>query len=420
MVCGFLLLFLLGCPIAFSMLIPSLAYVVVKGMPLTFLAGKTTSGIISFPLLAIPFFLLAGELMNRVAVADRIFNFANTLVGHIKGGLAHVNVVASIIFAGMSGSAIADAGGLGALEIKAMNEAGFDRRFSAAITAASSTIGPIIPPSVPMVLYGVMTGQSIARLFAGGLIPGILMGVSLMVIAYIIAGRRGFPRQRKASIREVAGALRAGFFALLAPVLLIGAIIAGIATPTEIGVLLVAYVIVLSIIYRSFDFREVWRSLVSSSKLVAQILFLIAAASLFCGILIFENVPQVLTELVAAAHVNRTIILLGIDVILLFLGCFVEGTAIITLMAPILVPVVSYLGIDLVHFGVVMVLAVEIGLITPPLGLCLYIASEIAEVPIEQAVPDTLLLTVPLVIVLVLISCFPQITLFLPNLLFGS
>ena len=418
---SFLILLVLRCPVAFSMLLASFGFMLLKGtIPLLIIPERITISLDSFPLLAVPFFIVAGSLMNRAGIARRIFDFALGLFGHFKAGLAHVNVVASMIFAGMSGSAFADAAGLGRVEIKSMVDEGYDRDFSAAVTAVSSCIGPIIPPSVVMVLYGVMAEVSVGELFAAGFIPGILMGLAMMVMINLMAlgGRISAPRAPRQPLREVAKRTRAAFFPLLGPVLILGAILLGVATPTEAGVVAAVYAIVLGLVYRSLSWKELSDVLEEGVITTGRFMFIIAAASVFGWLVTMEQVAVALYQGILALTSQKWLILLMINAILLFLGCFIEGIAIMIISIPALVPLMKALQVDLVHFGVVLTIAIMIGLITPPVGMTLYIVSDIAQTSISRVVRRVIPFLIPLTLVLFLTTYWEKMVLLIPRLIF--
>jgi len=419
MIISFIIFMIIGFPVAFAMLFSSTLYIIFSGtVDFIYVAQKMTSSLISFPLLAIPFFVLAGCLMNEVKVGDKIFNFANTLVGHVKGGLAHVNILASFIFAGMSGSSTADAGGLGLVEIEAMNKAKYPPAFSAGISAASSAIGPIVPPSVMLVLYGVASSTSVGKLFLGGIFPGVLMVISMMIQASIIAHKRNFPAKGSFNFKNILSVGKQGFFAILTPVLLLFSIFSGIVTPTELGVILNIYLLILGLLYKTINLKKIKRALVNSFYLISQILILVSSASVFGTILIRENVPQMLLNIISKLpFLNGTTFLLLLCLVLLILGMFIEGIAVLTMMTPIVIPMAKLMGIDFIQLGVVMVLAIEIGLITPPFGLCCFITADIAKVPVLDVFRESSKFLISLVIVLLILIFFPNSVLFLANLI---
>jgi tripartite ATP-independent transporter DctM subunit len=415
-------LLVLGMPVSLAIGIPSLIYIIVDGSVPDFAAVQTmVGGANTYPLLAIPFFIFAGNLMNASGVTTRIFDFSNKLVGHIKGGLGHVNVIASIIFAGMSGAAIADAGGLGTIEIEAMRKAGYNDRLTIGITAASSTIGPIIPPSMVAVIYAVVAQASIGRLFAAGIIPGFIMGFALMVLIYFLADKYHTPVGEKSSLRQILIAFFNTFWALLTPSIILGGIFFGIFTPTEAAAVASFYAIILGFfIYREMDLKGFYRALKDSMSTTIQIMFIVVAATLFAWILAKEQVPQTVSAFMLGKINNYYLILLSINVLLLVVGCFMETVASINILVPVFIPLMKELGIDPVHFGVMMILNLMIGILTPPFGTVLFVLSSVAKVSVERVARDTAIFILPLFIVLILITLIPQLTLFLPNLIFGD
>jgi tripartite ATP-independent transporter DctM subunit len=415
---GFLLLVVLGFPIVFSLAITSLLYLAVYGIPVITMAQKMISGIDTYALLAVPFFILAGNLMNTGGVTRRLFRFASAMVGHIPGGLGHANVLASMIFAGMSGAAIADAGGLGTIEIKAMRDEGFDIGFSAAVTAASSTIGPIIPPSIPMVIYASIASVSVGKLFLAGAVPGILMGLALMIMIYFVAKKRNYPVHAEFSVKEAAFSFVDGFLPLLTPVIILGGILGGIFSPTEAAIVASTWALVLGmLVYREIEFKDLISVVMDTIRTTSMVVYIISAAAIFGWLLGREQVPQSVAQLLFSISQDPDVILLIIIVFLLIIGCVMETTAALILLTPILVPPVMQLGIDPVHFGLVMVLALMIGLLTPPVGVVLYITSSIAKISFEEMSRVTAPYLIPLIIVLLISAFIPAVTMTLPNLL---
>ena len=417
---SFLILLVMRCPVAFSMVLASFGFLLLNGqISLLIIPERMTISLDSFPLLAVPFFVVAGVLMNRAGIARRIFDFALSIFGRFRAGLAHVNVIASMIFAGMSGSAFADAAGLGAVEIKAMVDEGYDRDFSAAVTAASSCIGPVIPPSVVMVLYGVMAEVSIGELFAAGMIPGIIMGLSMMVLIYVLAtmGKVNAPRGVKQPLRIVVQKTRAAFFPLLGPVFILGVILLGIATPTEAGVVATVYALVLGLAYRTLSWKSLSEALEESVLTTGRFMFIIAAASVFGWLVTIEQVALVLYQSIQLITTQKWIILLFVNIILLCLGCFIEGIAIMIVSIPALIPLMKAIQVDLVHFGVILTISIMIGLITPPVGMTLYIVSDIAKVRIEDVVRRVIPFLIPLVFTLFLTTYWDKMVLLIPKLL---
>ncbi len=418
----FVLLFVLilvGVPVAIALAGASLAFILSGTVPPMVVAHRMVNGVDSFPLLAVPFFILAGNLMNTAGITERIFNFALALVGWMRGGLGHVNVGASVIFAGMSGAAVADAGGLGAIEIKAMRDAGYKTDFAVGITAASSTIGPIIPPSLPMVIYGVVASASIGQLFAAGFIPGLVMAVALMLMVAYFARRDGFKRDQPFAIRILAFSFKRAFLSLLTPVIIVGGILTGAFTPTEAAVAACAYAIFLgAVVYRTLTLRRLIRVSYDTIETTAVVLLVVGAASIFAWILTSNRVPEMAANLLLGASDNPWVILLLINLVLLVVGCFMETVAAITILVPVLLPVAVQLGVDPVHFGVIMVLNLMLGLLTPPVGMVLYVLSRVANIPFERALAGTAPFLIPLVLVLLLVTFVPGITMWLPTLIY--
>ena len=407
---------ILGVPVAVALGGASLAYIMIKGLPDVLLIHRMIGGIDSFPLLAIPFFILAGHLMNTGGITTKIFAFARSLVGWLPGGLGHVNVGASVIFAGMSGAAVADAGGLGNVEIKAMRESGYDTDFSVGVTAASSTIGPIIPPSLPLVIYGVMASVSIGELFAAGLVPGLLMAVSLMVMVAWYSWKRGYPRDGRISACRIWETFKQAFLPLLTPVIIVGGIATGIFTPTEAAVAAVCYALVLGLlVYRSLTWRHLVRVSMDTIITSAAILMIIASAAVFAWILTSEQVATKLGAALLGITDNTQILLLIMMGIVLLIGLFMETIAAITILVPVLMPIALSAGIDPVHLGILLILNLMLGLLTPPVGIVLFVLAEVSGVRFERCVRATMPFLVPLVIVLLLITFIPGIALWLPN-----
>lgn len=411
----------LNMPLVFAFGITSLVYLLVTGMPLLNLVQKMSNALDSYPLIAVPLFVFAGRLMNTGGISRRLFKFANHLVGYIPGGLGHVNIIASLIFSGMSGNAVADAAGLGTVEIKAMVDEGYDPDFSAAVTAASATIGPIFPPSIPMVIYAVLTGASVGRLFVAGMIPAFLMTFSLMILVYIISSKRNYPRTHFPSFKALLGSFYEAFLPLLAPVIILGGIILGVFTPTEAATVVGLYALVLSVIvYKEVKPKDFPRIIINTIIDSMSAVIILATASVFSWILILEDIPKLITSLVIHSDISQNVFLLIINLILLLLGCLMTFTPTAILILPILLPVLNLMNIDLTHFGVIMVLNLMIGQLTPPTALNLYIVSSIAKISFQRAVKSAIPFILPLAIVLLIITYFPQIVLWLPNLVFGQ
>ena len=414
-------LLMIGVPVAISMIGASgvvLAFTRgLENIPLSMIAQRTLYGVNNFTLLAIPAFLLIGRLMNAAGISDRVFDVARSLVGHMKGGLGHVNVVASMIFAGMSGSAVADAGGLGALEIKAMEDDGYPVGFSAAVTASSATIGPIIPPSIPAVIYGALANASIAGIFLGSIIPGLLMGGSLMVLVGVISHLRNYPVRKRATLREVAISIFRGFLPMLTPLIIIFGILSGIFTPTEASVVAVSYCIIISFfVYRSITVKEFLIILKDTALDTSVLLFIIAGSALYSWVLARYQVTDTISSYLAANIKNPMLLLLLINIFILIIGCFIDSVPALFLLTPILVPLVVQYGIDPIHFGVIMIFNLMLGLITPPVGTVLFTIQKITKIPFGTLVWEVAPFYIPLFIVLGIITYFPSLVMFLPNL----
>jgi tripartite ATP-independent transporter DctM subunit len=381
---------------------------------------RLMAGADNFALLAVPFFVLAGNLMNTSGVTDRIYGFASAFFGHLRGGLGHVNVVGSIIFSGMSGSAVADAGGLGALEIKAMKDEGYPAEFAGALTAASCVVGPIIPPSIPLVLYAVIANVSIGRLFLGGILPGIVIGLSLMAYVWWVAGRRGFPRGRRFTWAERGRATARAILPLMTPVIIMGGMFGGIFTATEAAAVAALYALLLgTVVYRELGWRQLLQVFRESFNTTAVIAFIVCAATLFNWVLARERVPQEVAALLLGLSDDPVVMLLLINLLLFFLGMFMEALAIMVLTVPVLLPLIQALGIDPVHFGLVLTLNLMIGLLTPPMGIGLFVVSRVGNIPFARLARAVVPFYVPLFVALLLITLVPQITLFLPDLVLG-
>jgi tripartite ATP-independent transporter DctM subunit len=413
-------LIIIGVPIGIALAGSSLIFVLITGsVPDLVVVHRMVNGVDSFPLLAIPFFILAGNLMNSAGITNRIFAFATALVGWMRGGLGHVNIGASVLFAGMSGAAVADAGGLGTIEIKAMRDAGYDDDFAVAVTAASSTIGPIIPPSLPMVIYGVMASASVGQLFAAGFIPGLLMAVSLMIMVAWYARKRNYPRDARFDVRLIGKTFVHAFLSLMTPVIIVGGILSGVFTPTEAAIAAVAYALVLGLfVYRTLDWRRLLHVSMETIETTVIILLIVAAASIFAWILTSNRFSEQFAELLLTITNNPILILLLLNLVMLVVGLFMETVAAITILVPVLLPIAMKIGVDPVHFGVIMVLNLMIGLLTPPVGMVLFVLSRVSGVSFERCSAATMPFLVPLVMVLLLITFIPQFSMWLPTLIY--
>lgn len=420
---GLIVLFLLGFGAPYAIgIVSDFSLLLNNGLanfPFHTVAQKFINSGNSFTLMAIPFFLLAGNLMNTGGITKRIFKFCQTVVGWIPGGLAHANILASIVFAGMSGSAVADAAGLGTIEIRAMEDQGFDTDFSAAITAASSTIGPIIPPSIPLIVYATTAGTvAVSKMLMAGLVPGILMGIALAVMVVIISIKHHYPKSAFPKGKVLWDDFRHAFLSLLTPVILIGGMLSGIFTPTEAAIVCVVYAFILTvIIYREVTLKQVAQAVLTTAKESACIVFIICASNLYGYLLTRARIPQTLVTLISGVTSSPLVVLLLINVLFLIIGCFMDCNAAIMVMTPALMPLVTAFGIDPIHFGLIMVLNLMIGLLTPPVGMCLYTTARVAKIPLDRMIKAVAPFYIPLLVTLLLITVFPQIVLLIPNLM---
>jgi tripartite ATP-independent transporter DctM subunit len=414
-----LALSLLGVPVGQAMIGGSVLYLYLRGMDMGTVAEQLLNGTYSsFLLLAIPLFILAATLMASGSVLDRLMRFCNALVGHFPGGLAQVNVLQSVVFASMSGSALADAAGSGKLMQVMMTKDGkYTKGFAAALTAASSVIGPILPPSIPMVLYALVSGTSIGFLFIAGVLPGLLLGGVQMGLVHYLAKKRQFPVEPRVPLRELPRITREAFAALMLPVVLLGCLYTGITTPTEAAGLAAAYALLISVVlYRSIGWRDVYDALLSSARISISIGMLIAGALVFNYVITVENIPASLSSVLASFDLSPLGFLLLVNLILLLLGCVLEGSTIILVILPVLLPTAVALGVDPVHFGVVAVLNIMIGLVTPPYGLLLFMMTKIADISLMELVREMVPFLVVMVGALALVTLWPDMVLFLPRL----
>jgi tripartite ATP-independent transporter DctM subunit len=408
----------LGPALWLAMSLAGIAFILINGIAPVAIPQKIAMAANSFPLLAAPIFILMGNVMNRGGVTQRIFAFTTALVGWLRGGLAYANILASIIFAGMSGSAVAEAGGLGTIEVKAMRDAGYDPAFAAGLTGAAATIGPIIPPSLPMIIYGVSAETSIGALFIAGVVPGLLMGASLAMLAYRYARAANLPRLPFPGAAEVWAAFRAAFFALMTPVILFGGMMSGIFTATEAAAVAAVYALLLGlVIYRDFDLRELPALILETVETSGVVMALVMAAQLLGYCLSISRMPQAFGAALSEITTNPLIYLFIVNALLLVVGCFMEAIAAMLILIPILVPPALKLGIDPVQFGLVFVLNLMIGTLTPPVGVVLFVMSRIAQVPFAAVARATAPFLVPLIFVLMAITLWPPLTTGLPGLL---
>lgn len=416
---SFFVMFVLGVPVVLAILLPSIVYIWIEGLPLALLGQRVLYALDSFPLVAVPVFIFVGNLMNTAGITDRLFHFANVMVGRMLGGLAQVNIVASLIFSGMSGAALADVGGLGRVEIKAMVERGFPRPFAGAITAASAIVGPIFPPSIPLILYAAVTNVSTVQLLVAGILPALVCVVLLMITAAVLALVQDLPRsERWATPLEVWQAFWPAAPALLAPVILIAGMVSGRFTPTEAASVTAIYILLVSaLVYRELHWRFVHQAAMDTLRSSASILIIVAAASLFGWILAVERVPQAFRAWFGGLEAQPWMLLLVVNVIFLIAGLFIDTATAILLLVPIVAPPVMMAGIDPVQLGVVVVFNLMVGTITPPFGLSLFLISAIAEVPLVALLRATLPFYPPLVITLALLTLVPEISIWIPGML---
>ncbi len=412
---------LLGPPIWLAMGLAGWAFLQLAGVPDLAVAQRIAKAVDSFPLLAAPLFILMGNIMNSAGITTRIFDFAKVCVGWMKGGLCHANIVASVFFAGTSGSAVADAGGLGTLEIKAMTDEGYSPDIAAALTASSATIGPIIPPSLPMIIYGVSAETSIGALFIAGVIPGLLMAAALMVMVRAIAVRLNLPRHPFPGLGDLWRAFKAAFWALMTPVILFLGLFGGVFTPTEAAAISVAYALALGLfIYRDFRWRDLPKIILDTVETTGVVLALVMTAGLMAYCLAVSQVPQIAGAYLSGLTDNPLVYLLIVNIVLLVIGCFMEAIAAMLILIPILVPTAMKLGIDPVQFGLIFVLNLMIGTITPPVGVVLYVTAKVAGISFERVTRATLPFLVPLLVVLAAITVWPPLTTWLPKVVLGK
>ncbi|WP_316976898.1 TRAP transporter large permease [Shumkonia mesophila] len=410
-------LVLVGVPIGIAMIVVSVGYFHIVGAGLSFAVRLMSDGLNSFPLLAVPLFILTATLLNSSGISRRLFDFAKTLVGHVPGGLGHVNILASLFFSGMSGSAMADAGGLGKMEIKAMRDAGYDDKFSGAVTAASSMIGPLVPPSIPMVLYGVIANTSIGDLFLGGVVPGFLTAGALMVMVYVYSLRRNYPVAKRATLRQIMRAFWESIWALLTPAVIIGGIFSGYFSPTEAAGITVLYAILLNLfVYHELSLKKFLADVYETAVTSASVGTIIAGVGLFGYILAREQAPQQIAEFFLGLTSDPLVFLFIVNALMFVLGAFIESLAILLILVPMVAPVAITLGVDPVHFGVVIVLNLMISILTPPMGMSLFMVAKVGNIPMQDLARAILPWLIPPVVVLILITVFPDLVTFLPGL----
>ena len=417
-----LFFFLLGIPVAFSIGYTCLAVIIAgsgfKDLSFDLFALQMMEGVNSFPLISASFFVLAANVMNTSAITDRIFNFANALVGHLRGGLGHVNVIASMIFAGMSGTAVADAAGLGNIEIKAMRDAGYPMRLTVGITGASSILGPIIPPSIAMIFYGWLANVSIADLFMGGFIPGIIIGLLMMVQVYFVSLKHKIPLTPRPPVRVMFTSFQRAFLSLMTPAIIIGGIYSGLFSPTESGAVAATYAIVLGlIVYRTITGKELLKVVKDSVEFTGILMLIMAFSAIYGWLLVNVKIPQMVADEMLKISRDPLVILFLINGFFIIVGCFMSVLVAVNILTPILVPVIKSLGIDPVFFGVLMTINLSMGVCTPPFGNVLFILAAITKLSFEEVTRSVLPYLLPIVAVVVLCIFFPSIITFLPRLM---
>lgn len=414
---SFIALIFLGVPVAFSLGLSSLLYLFIAEIPLNVIPQRMFGGLNSFVLLCIPGFILAGNLMNAGGITDRIISFANNFFGHIRGGLGLANVGSSMGFAGISGTALADTASIGSVMIPAMKKQGYGAGFSAAVTASSSTVGPIIPPSLPLIIVGTLASLSIGDLFVAGAIPGIMLGVGLMIPTYLISKKRNYPKGERQSVKVLWKSFVGAFWAILMTVIILYGILGGFFTPTEASIVAVLYAFVIGIfVYKELSVKKIPEIMLASMTTTASIMLLVGFANLFGWIMVREQIPQLVAESILGVSTNAIIVILLINLLLLFVGTFMETIAALVILFPVLMPVAVAVGMDPIQFGIMMVLNLVIGLATPPVGVCLFVASQIGKVSIGKTSRELLPFLGVSLVVLMLVAFVPQVTLFLPNL----
>ena len=415
-----IVLMLLGVPVAYALGISSAGYMLATGTSLAMIAQRMVNGANSFTMLAIPFFFMAGELMNISGVTDKIIIMAKALVGHMKGGLAQVNIVASVFFAGVSGSATADTAALGSSLIPAMVKEGYDLDFSAAITVASSCVGPIIPPSITLVLYGILSGTDVARLLIAGILPGIVVAGTQMIYTHFYSIKMDYPSYPKATPREMGKAVTTGFSALMMPIIIIGGTMTGVFTPTESAAIAVLYGIIIGFfLYRNITIPQFYNSLKKVGVASMNNMFILAAASCFSWVLTMSKAPDMLVEVMLGISTNKYVLICMILVLLIFIGFFMQASQALVVLTPILMPVIEAIGVDPIHFGLIMVVTLTFGGCTPPVGSMLFVVNSITRMGFARLTKAMLPLYIPLIAAILIITFIPQVSLFLPNLIFG-
>ena len=415
----FLVLLFTGLPLFVNLGLCSFLYMFLTHSNAMTVVQRITQAANSFTMIAAPFFILMGNLMNTGGVTRKMFRFANTIVGTVPGGMGHANIICSALFAGMSGTAVADAGGLGNVEIAAMREVGYDDDFSCGITAASSVLGPIIPPSLPMVILCVTVGASVGRCFVGGVLPGVLMALSMGLLVAYYAKKRCYPRNARPTLKTLWLAFKDAFLALLSPVILFLAIYTGIVTTTEAAIVAALYSLIIGLLaYRDLKLKDIPKVMLMTCETTGVVLAIVMTANIFGYILTVAQVPQAITVALTSIT-NKYLFLLVINLFLLFIGCFMEGTAAILILSPILIPAMVSMGVSETQACLIMILNLMIGVVTPPVGVVLYVTSNVAKVSANRVIKATTPFLIPLFIVLMIVTYVPAVTNWLPNLLYG-
>jgi len=415
----FLVLLAIGFPIAFALGISAFTYLLFSDIPLMVIPQKMYAGIDVFVLLSIPGFILAGNLMNASGITNRIINFCNALLGHIRGGLGLANVGASMIFGGISGTAIADTASIGSVMIPAMEKEGYDLPFACAVTASSSTIGPVIPPSLPMIIAATLTGLSVGKLFVAGIVPGLLLGVGFMLITYLISVKRKYPKRERKSFGFIFKSFFQAFWAIMMTVLILFGIIGGVFTPTEASIVAVIYAIAIGLwVYKELKIKMIPAILLQSAKTTAALMVLVGFANLFAWIMTVEELPQLIANSMLELTNNKIMLLLLINLLLIFVGAFMETIAALLILFPVLLGVAIEVGVDPIQFAIIMVFNLVIGLTTPPVGVCLFVASSIGGISLEKIAVAGLPYLMVSIFVLLLITYIPEISLWLPGLFY--
>lgn len=416
---AFVVLLFTGLPLYVNLGLSSFLYMYLTGDNLMIVTQRITQGANSFTMIAAPFFILMGNLMNTGGITRKMFRFANVIVGTVPGGMGHANVLCSALFAGMSGTAVADAGGLGNIEIEAMREVGYDDDFSCAVTAASSVLGPIIPPSLPMVIMCVTVGASIGRCFVGGIIPGILIAAALCSMVAYYAKKRNYPRNARPSLKVVWVAFKEAFLALMSPVILFLAIYTGIVTTTEAAIIAAAYSLIIGLFaYKDLKLKDIPKVFLATAETTGVVLSIVMAAGIFGYVLSIARIPQMITTMLTGIT-NKTLFLLFVNVFLLFIGCFMEGTAAILILGPILIPAMMAMGCSETQACLIMILNLMIGVVTPPIGVVLYVVSNVSSVPAGRVIKATMPFLIPLLVVLMIVTFVPAVTNWLPGIMYG-